>query len=583
MQGGAGAREVMLFALLFAVVGLLAPVSAASAETTTTSTTPDPTTATTTAPDSDEGSDAETPSDGETTSPAEGEDITAAGTFTVTPSTALPYSQTVVVAGSGYAPGSLIFGVQCVAGSVVISGCTTGTIGSAPVDSTGAFTMSLTVYRFVATFNGATECAGAPGTCVVLVGSGLDLALYDVQPLGFDPSAPVPPDPVITVVPDIDLGLEEDVAVAGSGFEANSVVLIRQCIVGATDFEDDCVFVSGTGLADGSGGFDTTAEVRRGFRTGAGDAVDCLDPPSCELVAAAQGFPFRPARAALAFDPAVPVPPPPVIVVTPSTGLADGQVVLVTASGFEPGREVVVSLCPADPDSEACRGAGSAVADATGTITHFTRVYRTIGSPLTDCANAPGACVMRVLDYQDVFAVNSAPLDFDPNAPPVPPPTIDIAPTTGLRDGDLATVSGSGFLPGELVGVQQCRRSEFPDSCDSLTLVFADQSGSVHTTFTVRRTIHTNRFGTVDCVTDPAGCSLHWGTAAFMMTDGEFVPLEFEPDPAPDPAVSSGGLPRTGGPSASLAGIGSGLVLLGVGFLAVARRRARTTRCGNLG
>ena len=47
----------------------------------------------------------------------------------------------------------------------------------------------------------------------------------------------------------------------------------------------------------------------------------------------------------ITFDGSIPLPPPPSLVVTPSTDLLDGQTVHVTGSGFDPDQQIGLAEC----------------------------------------------------------------------------------------------------------------------------------------------------------------------------------------------------------------------------------------------
>jgi LPXTG-motif cell wall-anchored protein len=218
-------------------------------------------------------------------------------------------------------------------------------------------------------------------------------------------------------------------------------------------------------------------------------------------------------------------------------------------------------------------------ADSSGSIAYSMRVRRIIGSPSTDCQAAPGECTVFAASFEDVFATATVPLEFDPNAPPVPPPTLTVAPSSGLHDGDVVTVTGSGFTPGEQVAMLQCRggpADETGGNCDipgTLKYFPVDESGDLHAAFTVKRLLHTRNFADVDCVTDPNGCYLGWAGISDIQFERGNVPITFAPDPPV--IVASGGLPATGAASKVLAVLGGGLCLLGALFLLVVRTRAR--------
>ena len=90
-------------------------------------------------------------------------------------------------------------------------------------------------------------------------------------------------------------------------------------------------------------------------------------------------------------------------------------------------------------------------------------------------------------------------------------------PSTGLHDGDLVTVRGEGFVPGESVGLVQCAREAGGptpevrggvDGCNisNYTDVTADADGVATGTYAVHRVLTTPMTGTVDCAAEAERC-----------------------------------------------------------------------------
>jgi hypothetical protein len=170
------------------------------------------------------------------------------------------------------------------------------------------------------------------------------------------------------------------------------------------------------------------------------------------------------------------------IVVTPSTGLRDRQLVRVSGRFAPPiGAEHDIGV-------QTCRVGVTPLTennDCDGTTRQYSRpphtpllrrypymVRRTItiGGQSVDCAATPG-CVLYAVSrdrlkgqprYPDKYGV--APLAFDPTASPRPGPTVTVTPHHGLRDGDAVTVRAHHFRPFAGVGVTVC--SDGTDVCD---------------------------------------------------------------------------------------------------------------------
>jgi hypothetical protein len=86
----------------------------------------------------------------------------------VSPSTGLADGQVVTAHGSGYTANSSLGMIQCVAGADSIDDCDGATATSFSADAHGRFRKPITVRRVISHNVGqTTDCAAAPGTCVV--------------------------------------------------------------------------------------------------------------------------------------------------------------------------------------------------------------------------------------------------------------------------------------------------------------------------------------------------------------------------------------------------------------------------------
>ena len=109
----------------------------------------------------------------------------------------------------------------------------------------------------------------------------------------------------------------------------------------------------------------------------------------------------------------------PTISVSPSTGLTDGQVVVVTGAGYAPNSSLGMVQCVAGADSiDDCDGrtATSFSADANGGFRKPLTVYRTIHHNVgqtTDCA-LPGACIAVSVYIHGFNTPARHPLQFTP-------------------------------------------------------------------------------------------------------------------------------------------------------------------------
>jgi hypothetical protein len=117
-------------------------------------------------------------------------------------------------------------------------------------------------------------------------------------------------------------------------------------------------------------------------------------------------------------------------------------------------------------------------------------------------------------------------------------PTGMATPSTGLRDGQIVTVSGAGFDPGSQVGMVECLTGATDTSrCDLLGLHFAttDGAGSFSSPFVVNRVINVGGALT-DCATADA-CVLGLAEAGGPPASVA-IPLSFLDVPIVPPAVT---------------------------------------------
>jgi hypothetical protein len=123
-------------------------------------------------------------------------------------------------------------------------------------------------------------------------------------------------------------------------------------------------------------------------------------------------------------------------------------------------------------------------------------------------------------------------------------PTLQAQPSTNVADGQVISVSGSGFSPSATIAVIECQSSATSETgCDLSTyeLVTASSTGSFSTPFIASRYLHLFNPGpvTVDCAVSGA-CIL--AAANYANTaEAAAIPLTFNPSAPPPPALVLGG------------------------------------------
>ncbi|MEM8707255.1 MAG: neocarzinostatin apoprotein domain-containing protein [Actinomycetota bacterium] len=218
----------------------------------------------------------------------------------------------------------------------------------------------------------------------------------------------------------------------------------------------------------------------------------------------------------------------------PDDGLIDGQVVELYAEGFAPATSVAMVQCvgiDGTPGGEGNCDVGNYTlggSDESGTVSATMTVRRfitTTNAGAVDCAD-PGAfqCVVVVANIADYDESATANVWFDPEVAGRRGPAITVSATDDLDDGQIVTVTGSGFpadatvIVGECVvggtsyGIQGCWGTD-----TRLADVIADGEGAFTVDVAVRRVAHG-----VDCFGNPYGCRIAARADAvpFQLGDG---------------------------------------------------------------
>jgi hypothetical protein len=200
----------------------------------------------------------------------------------------------------------------------------------------------------------------------------------------------------------------------------------------------------------------------------------------------------------------------PTVTVTPSTGLVDGQNVMLAGSGFPPSDTVF--FCQAiesgTPDPGDCGVPfASVLSNDAGEFTATYTVHRfmepaSIGTVI-DCAQPSANCVIGAIAFLTSSDVAIAPLTFAQQEPT----TFTVTPDTGLNGGDAVTVGGSGFSPS--MSLQFCQALAASGSCGvPATTVSADSNGEFSAMYTVQRYLALGNGVMFDCAAQFASCAM---------------------------------------------------------------------------
>lgn len=244
------------------------------------------------------------------------------------------------------------------------------------------------------------------------------------------------------------------------------------------------------------------------------------------------------------------------VMVTPSTGLTNGQTVSVTASGYTNGETVFILQCQNPPTGQSSCNVGTAVSgtiNGSGNLpaTNFTvttGIYgtTTCGTTSSDLSN----CVIEVAtitqsdngDAPITFALSSStttttsPSGTTTTTTPTTTTTVvsstgrkvKATPSTNLHSGQRVTVTGSGFTPGDHVYVIECLRTATGQKgCDVATLKAVTVSSSGRLPSTAFKVV-TGKIGNGRCGTSAATankCDISVGNAAGK--DAAKAPISF--------------------------------------------------------
>jgi Neocarzinostatin family len=277
----------------------------------------------------------------------------------------------------------------------------------------------------------------------------------------------------VSAEPNVGLVDGASITATGSGFQPGESVAIVQCALeagrpakgGEAAGVDGCDIDGYTSLTASTDGVASgTYLVRQRLTTPATGTVDCgSEPGRCIIAMAAISDYDRSGGAGLTFGQQEgPGPTPPVLIVEPSVGLTDAQVVHVTATGLTPNTGVELQVCSDDP--AACWSTAAAsdpsaplLADAAGGLSADVPVWRYLPGPeprsYVDCAVS--VCNLWVTP-QAGEAPAPVRLGFLSGGDGPTGPALVVEPDQGIVPGAAVSVRGAGFEPGATLRLSLC-------------------------------------------------------------------------------------------------------------------------------
>jgi hypothetical protein len=369
------------------------------------------------------------------------------GAITVSPATDLVDGQTVTVDGTGFEPRDELTFWQCTAD---LDDCRRALSYDTPVvvgdDGTFAGTARVRAV-FPSRHGGSIDCRTQACLMAADYGFRIDSAPAERRPprslapegdefplastsVAFDPSAPLAPAPTLLVDPATQLVDGQTVQLSGSGYRPNADIDLAFCLAQPSSF-GGCDFSGAFPIethADPSGAISLTLPVFTMMASFDQPADDCR-VVACSLVTFEHGLPDdRLGEAPLDFDPDAALRPSPEVHVNPGTGLADGQEVTVSGSGFRPGEQYFIEQCLDDGQFWDCTSAWhGGAADDDGDLSHALQVRAEFNSfEDVDCRDQPcilvlygGVCCNDGFVMPLAFEQTAAPPNGSPPADPL--------------------------------------------------------------------------------------------------------------------------------------------------------------------
>jgi trimeric autotransporter adhesin len=215
------------------------------------------------------------------------------------------------------------------------------------------------------------------------------------------------------------------------------------------------------------------------------------------------------------------------LVVSATTNLHAGEQVRIGGSGFTPNEHLFIAECVLGATkSSMCAAAKSVVVGPTGVLptTVVTMVTGGVGS--SGCGSTAANlnnCELRVFDAasRDVEVVS---LHF---APP-PGRTFVVTPSTNLKNGEIITLSGTGFTPNDRVSYAECLVGTITEARCNLSTFKSVVIGPTGVFPTTRLKVVAGKVGPGTCGTsasDLSACDI--SVANGFLSDAAVVHLTF--------------------------------------------------------
>lgn len=311
----------------------------------------------------------------------------------------------------------------------------------------------------------------------------------------------------LEITPDSDLVDGMEIRARGTGYTPNATVAIIQCAGAVGDGSgsiDNCDLSNYLlGSADDQGFVDMTITVHRYISTGDGESDCASSTVNCAIAIGNISDYDESGVANVWFDGNVEGVRSPVIAVSPTVGILDGDPLTVTGSNFEPGDTIQLSQCVIG-GSYSFSGcfSNSNVTDTVtagddGTFSTTVTARRLLESGI-DCFDDVYGC--RLAAHGTADAPNPVGLFFDGSVRPASGVSLTLDPGSDLFDGAFVTVSVDQVGVDGEIELQQCvdQGAAAGVSCGPVvTATVVD--GSASTTYVIEQFLTNSDGDVVDC------------------------------------------------------------------------------------
>lgn len=378
-------------------------------------------------------------------------------TLVANPSTGLNDHDAVAVSGSHFPSSHQVVLDECAAGfSPLVPAVHCGPGVTLTTGADGSFATSFAVTRFLpGEGSGRVDCAAGNPSCVLQASPTGDDSVFAQAPLTLLPPGQQV-SAAIVVTPHAGLIDGQSVSVSGSGFAPHEAVDLLECRDAVFSFLDHyCTAVLGQATTDGTGAFTTPLAATNHLTS----ILGCRT--LCSVLAEGHANAFGDqAKAPITFRLYGDDGPGP-LVVSPATGLVDGEHVILSETGFAPGASFDVDECVTGmPGVFGCARLadplGGSFAGSEGTYRDQVTLHATLpavdanGHEVdVDCRAALGRCTVFVGDRSDVAHAQTAALDFAA-APAGTLPPVEVLPAELTRGQTTTKAAASAGATGTL-------------------------------------------------------------------------------------------------------------------------------------